>query len=73
MSREVVHLRGVITLPCNFSQTSCYNSMSKLLQEIKESIEEDLQGERYGDAAAVIGVDSNSFKLIFSMGRPVLR
>lgn len=45
--------------------------MSKLLQEIKEGLGEDLQGERFGDAAAVIGVDSISCRLIFSIRKQI--
>lgn len=45
--------------------------MSELLEMIKDSLGEDLQGERFGDAVAVIGVDHHSCKLIFSIRKQV--
>ena len=43
----------------------------ELLEELKERLGEDLQGEHYGDAEAVIGVDYNTCKLIFSVRKSI--
>jgi hypothetical protein len=43
----------------------------ELLKTLKESLGEDLQGEHYGDAEAVIGVDYHTCKLIFSVRKSI--
>jgi len=45
--------------------------MSELLQAIKDSLGEDLKGEKYGDAEAVIGVDHHTSKVIFSVAKQI--
>ena len=43
----------------------------ELLEHLKETIGEDLKGERYGDAEAIVGFDYNSCKLIFSIKKSI--
>ena len=43
----------------------------ELLEHLKESIGEELKGERYGDAEAIVGFDYNSLKLVFSIKKSI--
>jgi hypothetical protein len=42
-----------------------------LLEILKDSLGEDLKGEKFGDASAIIGVDYHSCKLIFSIKKQI--